>query len=673
MTLNTEQTAALNAVKRRRNIFLTGAGGTGKSHTIRAITEWCQAAGIRIAVTAMTGCAAILLGNAKTLHSWAGIGLGRESAQELAANILKKTAARRRWLDTQVLVIDEISMMVPELLEKLDLVARRVRRQDTPFGGLRLILSGDFCQLPPVQKSTAFAFESPVWNTLVDETHELRIIERQSDPIFQTILTEARKGALSPESIAILKGRMHHDWSTATIRPTLLFSRNAEVDRINQKNMEALDGDVTVFETQTVVQRKTGEMLPSLQSPEVQRALERLDADSSYEKHLELKIGAQVMLLTNVNQECGLVNGSRGVVTGYSPSGLPMVRFLQSTESVVIERASWWLPDEEGLGSQVGRSQIPLKIAYAITIHKSQGCTLDCALIDIGSNTFEYGQAYVALSRVRSLEGLYIHRISPHMVTCHPKVRAFYDSLSTDVIQSESEEPVTPESSAGLKAALTGLSQEWLNIIEPFLQSPKGQLLQEKLASSQTHSPPTKDIFAALRHCPTAANIKVIILGQDPYPTAGNAHGLSFSVSGDTIPASLKNIFKELSSDVGSAPISGNLERWASQGVLLLNDILTVSVGAPLSHAGFGWEDLTAAILEYTLSVAPHICVLAWGRNAQKKFEKKGMVSLLTRHTILPAPHPSPLSAYTGFFGSKPFSKVNTALVAHGQEPIAWS
>jgi ATP-dependent DNA helicase PIF1 len=423
--MNDQQEAAVDAIRQKKNIFLTGAGGTGKSHTIRFITEWCNTVGIRVAITAMTGCAALLLGG-KTLHSWAGIGLGRETPAELAAVILKKTPSRRRWLDTQLLVIDEISMMDPELLEKLDRVARLVRKQPLQrFGGLQLVLSGDFCQLPPVQKDkeTVFAFESPVWSTLIDETHNLLKIERQHDPIFQRILGEARLGVLTQESIDILKGRMNKIIPESDILPTLLYSRNKEVDMINKKNMDVLDGSIVAFDVQTVFQTKHRVFLPT-QSIDVQRALERLDLDAPYEAHLELKLGAQVMLLTNLDQEAGLVNGSRGVITGFAPSGLPMVRFLNTSNSIIIDRASWWLPDD----NYTGRSQIPLKIAYAITIHKSQGSTLDCALIDIGSNTFEYGQAYVALSRVRSLEGLYIHRINPKMILCHPKVVAFYKS-----------------------------------------------------------------------------------------------------------------------------------------------------------------------------------------------------------------------------------------------------
>ena len=409
--MNDEQTAALRAVQEGKNIFLTGAGGTGKSYTINEIVHWSRQQDKLVAVTAMTGCAALLI-NAKTLHSWAGIGLGHASPSDLAAAILKKSRSKRLWLDTSILIIDEVSMMTPDLLEKLDLVGRRVRKSDKPFGGLQLILSGDFCQLPPVS-TTRFAFESPVWAELGLELHQLTKIERQRDPVFQQILTEARFGQLSPASIETLKSRTGLDWKNPAdgIMPTLIYSRNADVDKINDANMSALEGVEKVFEAQTVFKQM------SRITPDVQHALDKLDQDGPYETTLTLKVGAQVMMTSNSKD--GLVNGSRGVVTGFSPSGLPMVKF--KTASIIVDRVSWFLSD-----APIGRSQIPLKIAYAITIHKSQGSSLDSALIDIGSSIFEYGQAYVALSRVRTLEGLYIHRLRPEGILCHPKVRGFY-------------------------------------------------------------------------------------------------------------------------------------------------------------------------------------------------------------------------------------------------------
>jgi len=546
--------------------------------------------------------------------------------------------------------------MQPELLEKLDLVARRVRKEPTKrFGGIQLVLAGDFCQLPPVSSgATTFVFESELWADLIDETHNLTQIVRQSDTEFQKILNQARMGALSDESLAVLQARVGLPWQDNEIKPTLIYSKNAHVNRINMENMASLTGEQRFYESKTVVREK-----PTISSsdPKIEAELRHLDADASYEANLELRIGAQVMLIVNLDQERGLVNGSRGIVTGYSPGGLPLVRFLGRTDPEIIDRHNWWLSEPNEC---IGRAQIPLRVAYAITIHKSQGATLDSALIDIGSSTFEYGQAYVALSRCRSLESLYIFKLDRMKILCHPKVRAFYEELPAASV-SVSDSTDRPPS------ILDSLSPAWREIITPFPLP-----IDESLPP---YFPEATDIFAALKSGDPAA-IRVVIVGQDPYPTPGNAHGLAFSVRPTVtkLPPSLQNIFKELATDIESdkKPENGCLQPWVDQGVLLLNDVLTVEPGRPLSHVGRGWEQITTAILAAVLREAAHVVVIIWGRNAQKKLDAASIKPFLSKHTVLTAPHPSPLSAHTGFFGSRPFSKTNEALVAHGQAPIQW-
>jgi len=216
---------------------------------------------------------------------------------------------------------------------------------------------------------------------------------------------------------------------------------------------------------------------------------------------------------------------------------------------------------------------------------------------------------------------------------------------------------------------IQALSAPWKEIVETRVPP------IESLGPIEQIAPPPADVFAALRACPDPAAVRVIILGQDPYPTAGNAHGLAFSVrpSVTKIPASLQNIYKELAADLGcELPTTGCLQSWADQGVLLLNDVLTVAIGKPQSHAKKGWEALTAEIVGTVLQVAPHVVIIAWGRSAQKKLYDPAIKPHLGKHTVITAPHPSPLSAHTGFFGSKPFSRANTALAAHGQSAIHW-
>lgn len=428
--LTDEQKKAYFLVEEGKSIFLTGPGGTGKSFLLKTMYEMIpQRTEKHVAVTAMTGCAALLIGRfAKTLHSWAGIGLGRENAATLAATIRRSGKALRRWLGTDVLIIDEVSMMTPELLEKLDAVAKLLRRNTKPMGGLQVVFVGDFYQLPPVMKEkeedTPFVFESEIWNEIVQEMVCLTKILRQTDPVFHTILEEARKGKISQESLCVLQGRTNLPWQQLKIRPTLLFTRRAEVDNVNDRNLKALKTERQVFKAETVFAPIEATKGLTKESPEVKRIVEKMDKDGPYMGELLLAIGAQVMLLTNLDFDAGLVNGSRGVVTGFDSSGAPLVQFLRG-DPIPVPAASWESTDMEG----VSRKQIPLKLAYAITIHKAQGATLDCALIDIGTSTFEYGQAYVALSRVKNLESLYIWDVEATAFRAHPKVLAFYNRL----------------------------------------------------------------------------------------------------------------------------------------------------------------------------------------------------------------------------------------------------
>ncbi len=407
-----------------KNVFITGPGGTGKSYLIRALLE-IMPPERKTAVVALTGCAALLLDcGAKTLHSWAGIGLGKEPVDALVSNIKKKKwkPGLRNWLQTKTLIIDEVSMMQAELLEKLDMIGRRIRGTDAPFGGIQVVLLGDFYQLPPIADVPRFLFQSSKWPELIDCTVQLGEIVRQKDPVFQRLLNAARRGQLGGEDLDLLRTRLDLPWKDQEIRPTLLFSRRREVDQINAANLASLEGETHKYAVRTELER--GARSPG------DEAIAAFDRDAPYDPDLTLKVGAQVMLIYNKDVESGLVNGSRGVVRrfiGVDGEVLPVVRFMNGSD-VVVERSKWGLDDYAG----VSRSQIPLRLAYACTIHRAQGATLDCALIDIGANVFEFGQAYVALSRVRSLDSLYVWALNPAAVRAHPAVVAFYEGISAD-------------------------------------------------------------------------------------------------------------------------------------------------------------------------------------------------------------------------------------------------
>ena len=729
-SLTEEQLSVINHLLEGENLFLTGGGGVGKSYLLSAIyTEFpglkkrlvaarnpgSVAKLPRIQMCALTGCAALLLGHkAKTLHSWAGIGLGKGSVSELYIKIRRNQKAMRNWLCTDLLIIDEISMMTAELLDKLNEIGKKVRSNRKPFGGIQVLLVGDFYQLPPVNKSdevTKFAFESDAWKELITSSIELTIIQRQKDEVFQKVLKEGRVGQLSKESCEILRACEGRDWKENKIRPTLLFPRRSEVEMINDSNLRALEGRRYTYKARLVYDGKIPDGF-SESDEGFQKSLNMFDSDAAYSKELELMLNAQVMLIANVDPDNGLVNGSRGVVVDFCKSTeLPIVEFLNGIKKPVGTH-TWPIEDYEF----ISRSQVPLKLAYAVTIHKSQGATLDSALVDIGSGVFEYGQAYVALSRVRSLEALYVYDFDPMAFKAHPKVKAFYKSLKVKEISPEDKDllskiesaaaenlkesdmkPIIAESSKVIQAVNVikqdaeqdnetevlgtfAKSANWLYDTVPagwkdsLLPSREKLLEISNTLDTKEFLPHKENIWRALELTPLES-IKVVILVQDPYPTPGNAHGLAFSVLPDVrpIPASLKNIYKELVTDVGFvAPNHGNLESWAKQGVMLLNTVLTVEAGAPQSHTKIGWEEVTDQIIRSIAARSKNVVFVLWGKSAQVKKKLLGLYLDKNGHRVLESAHPSPLSASKGFFGTKPFSKANTWLQEMGKEPVTW-
>lgn len=690
----------IELVRSGKNIFLTGPGGTGKSTIVRQIAEQIG----NVSVTAMTGCAALLLDcKAKTLHSWAGIGLAKDSVDKNIASIKKKSYVKKRWVKTDTLVIDEVSMLTPELFERLDIIGRTLRKQtNKPFGGLQIICVGDFCQLPPVSKDLSgaemelrFVFESELWNQTIDNVILLNKIWRQTDPIYQKILGEVRFGNLSKESEEILKTRTNTKWQEETIQPTLLFSRNYDVDKINSTNLAALNETIQVYKAETIYEprrwydeQNVGEP-PAKDSESVAFAISKLNQDATFSETLELRKGAQVMLITNMDMATGLVNGSRGVITEFEAGrGFPIVRFKNGITRL-IEPFIWWSHEFPHIGQQ----QIPLRVAYAITIHKSQGASIDSAIVDIGKNTFEYGQAYVALSRVRSLEGLHLFSFDVNRIRTHPRVLEYYSNLTSRV---NNDKPVATVKIVRKVSAYTAaetkkgtllsffskasdvvekpkpsdawdlevIDKSWLpTILEALEKNPSLEKFVAEARKTGQVYPKRDDVFNVLRL--GIDKVKVVILGQDPYHGPDQAMGLSFSVpDGVVMPPSLKNIYKELKVDLGVERVTGNLSDWAEQGVLLLNTILTVDCGKPLSHVNMGWEAITDAILKTLVNKRDGIVFMLWGKTAQKKIGLLG-----SKQVIFEAAHPSPLSAYNGFFGCKHFSKANSEL---GDKPISW-
>jgi ATP-dependent DNA helicase PIF1 len=273
-------------------------------------------------------------------------------------------------------------------------------------------------------------------------------------------------GKLSDESLKILESRRTNEWKKLEIKPTLLFTRRADVDQINITNLKKCPGPDYVFRTKTVYTPKLGSEKLGVDDPEIKRATERMDKNGPYVGELVLRKGAQVMLIYNVDMARGLVNGSRGIVEDFVDGvdggevKIPLVKF-KNGETLLMTPTGWESDEMEGLE----RHQIPLKLAYAVTIHKAQGATLDCALVDIGDSTFEYGQAYVALSRVRSLDCLYIWDLKPNVFLVHPKVKAFLNTVpgameASEVALGAGEETVQASSQSMAVSAAAAMSSE---------------------------------------------------------------------------------------------------------------------------------------------------------------------------------------------------------------------
>lgn len=429
-TLSHDQELVIEIFKSKKSFIQNGGGGCGKSFLIEQFKCIAEEEFKKIAITATTGTAAILLGNgAKTIYSWAGIGIGNEPIETIVKNILTKGkySSCIRWRTTDVLVIDEASMLSCEIFELLNEIGKQVRKSKKPFGGIQLVLSADFFQLPPIMKAAEekkYIFESPIWPDVIKKTVHLTTNHRQSDPVFVKLLDEIRVGHISEESRQILNSRVGLDYSSLEIKPTYLHSTNNIVNKINHAEMMKLDNEIITFSIQNAILDKNGDMNGvNYSTREVKVIVDFMDKNQQYVQELKLCVDAQVMLLINLDVANGLANGSRGIVKSFSEKGNPIVLFMNGS-TIEIGPHTWYGDD-----NRIGRIQIPLKLAYAITIHKIQGATLDCALINLG-NIFEDGQAYVALSRVRSLDGLYISdtitEFDYSKIKACPKVLQYY-------------------------------------------------------------------------------------------------------------------------------------------------------------------------------------------------------------------------------------------------------
>ena len=400
-----------------RNIFLTGQAGTGKSFSVKGLCEFLTREGVNVAITATTGIAAFNVGG-QTIHSWAGIGLGDEEVNHLVDKVKKNKIALNRILDTQVLVIDEVSMLKSDLLKKLHQLFQILRFSKEPFGGIQIIFSGDCLQLPPVWKNgedEEFCFESETWAEANPKVVYLRQIMRQiNQPEFINLLNGIRVADF--ENLNLLKSRVDATFPNDRVDPVFIYCKNADVDFINKEALNEIDGPVkTYYAKDTGSPFHTDFFNKHTPIPEV----------------LDLKVGAQVVLLKNIDTAKGLVNGSIGKVKGYTPEGV-IVNFRSGEH--IVTNFTHELKEQRGVKGKLemvvaaSRTQIPLKLAFALTVHKCQGMTLDRAVIDV-SSAFAEGMVYVALSRVRDLESMSLTGFSPARIRANQKCLEYYKQL----------------------------------------------------------------------------------------------------------------------------------------------------------------------------------------------------------------------------------------------------
>ena len=460
--MNAEQRDVVDAALRRgRNVFFHGAAGTGKSfvlHTLVALLREKHGASDAVAVTAPTGIAAVAIGGC-TIHKFIGAGLCAGHPRAVADKVVKSEKATRRWRETRALVVDEVSMLDADIMQKLDFIGRAARDEHAvPFGGLQLVVTGDFYQLPPVSKGAflegpPFAFDCDAWRDARFCAVELTRVLRQKDPRLVEALREVRSGDVQVGGRASCLFRSLQrplPPNAEGVLPTRLHSVNANVDAENRDELARLPGDAVAFEA-----RDAGDDAA---------VLDVLRKNCQAPQTLTLKLGAQVVLIKNVDD--ALVNGSRGVVKGFvtrsdteyarrksnfrihprrvadAERAFPRWPLVAFDNGRVLAVGPGEFSASAGKKAYADRLQVPLKLAWALTVHKSQGMTLSRVEVNL-RDAFDYGQVYVALSRATCVEGLRVRGFDERAIKAHPKVKRFYASLhecdgrSTDAADEE--------------------------------------------------------------------------------------------------------------------------------------------------------------------------------------------------------------------------------------------
>ena len=403
--LNEEQNNALKCVMDGHSILLTGSAGTGKSYTIKYIIEYLNNANKKYAITASTGTAAVIIGG-QTLHSFLGLGLGTGSVKEILNNILKNKKKYESILNLDVLIIDEISMIDKELFEKISIILSIIKSNDKFFGNIQLILVGDFCQLAPVKGK--YCFLADIWNKMNIKIVLLeKLIRHNEDLLFQQMLKILRKGKCTDNIIKVLNKLKDTEFENGII-PTKLYPINVNVDKINNIEIEKLKAEGNISKTY--------------------KAVTSCDKEKEGEKFtIELTLNAQIIVIRNINVEDSLVNGTRGIIKHLGEDfviindvkgNIHKIKYFTDTFNNVISSKSSYI------------IHMPIRICYALSIHKSQGMTIDALELDLGSNIFTCGQSYTALSRAKKLSSIKIIDIDKDSFRTNIDVKKFYKNCN---------------------------------------------------------------------------------------------------------------------------------------------------------------------------------------------------------------------------------------------------
>ena len=484
-----KQTQALRAMMEGHSVFLTGAPGSGKTYVLNQFIKAAKTAKKRLAVTASTGIAATHIGGT-TIHSWSGLGI-RDSISDRDEKWLKENdRLLKRYNNIDVLIIDEVSMLHGARFDMINQVCKWLRESDEPFGGLQVILTGDLFQLPPINRGDSkidFVHLSESWKELNPKICYLSEQHRQDKDPLLDLLEAMRANDVGEAHFDSLSERLGRE-APSGVSLTKLYSHNADVEQINDSHLKELETETKTFVMETYgVQAKIDQLTKSVLAPEI----------------LELKVGAEVMFVAN-NFADGYVNGSRGTVVSFK-DGKPVVELQRNKRNLVVEQNSWALEEDGKERARV--SQLPLRLAWAITIHKSQGMSLDSAEIDL-SRAFTPGMGYVALSRVRSLDGVYLRGINNTALAMHPQIFEFDEvlkeaslALANEISEEEYKQPEKNESAPlpsgkNLDEALLSVLKTWRNQEGKSRQLPLYMIAGNKtLEALATNKPTTASQF----------------------------------------------------------------------------------------------------------------------------------------------------------------------------------